>query len=228
MPERCPLCEARLSPFVTVATGRKNAQHPLAFLECPTCRLVVRDPAAWPDRDAERAHYMLHENDADDSAYRCFLAPSIERMRGLLSPGKNALDFGCGPDSALIAVAREAGVEMLGYDPLFAPDEASLNAATYDLITCTETVEHLHRPRAVFDRIARLLRPGGWLIVQTGFAPEAARFPDWHYWRDPTHVIFFRARTFEWLAALHGWRVVEIAAPVAVFAKPRSEAPLIP
>lgn len=217
MPERCPVCEARLSSFMTVATGRKNARRPIAFLECPNCRLVVRDPALWPDRDAERAYYGLHENDAADAGYRRFLAPSIERLRARLIPGMNALDFGCGPDSVPVAVAREAGVEMLGYDPLFAPDEAPLDEATYDLITCTEMVEHLHRPRAVFERIARLLRPGGSLIVQTGFAPEAARFADWHYWRDPTHVIFFRARTFEWLAAACDWRIVEIDAPVAVF-----------
>ncbi|RRQ20492.1 class I SAM-dependent methyltransferase [Guyparkeria sp. SCN-R1] len=220
MREACPLCEARLSPFATVTTGRKATGRALAFVECPRCELVVRDPSAWPDRAAEQAHYQLHENRADDPGYRRFLAPSIERMTARLGPGVAALDFGCGPDSALIAVAREAGAAMVGYDPLFAPDEALLRASAYDLVTCTETVEHLHRPRAVFDRIVRLLRSGGWLIVQTGFAPEAARFSNWHYWRDPTHVIFFRARTFEWLAATYGWRVVEIAAPVAVFEKP--------
>ncbi|MCL7751858.1 class I SAM-dependent methyltransferase [Guyparkeria hydrothermalis] len=223
MREACPLCEARLSPFATVRAGRKEGGRPLAFLECPCCELVVRDPSAWPDRAAEQAHYQLHENRADDPGYRRFLAPSIDRMTARLGPGVAALDFGCGPDSALVAVAREAGAAMVGYDPLFAPDETPLRASAYDLVTCTETVEHLHRPRAVFDRIARLLRPGGCLIVQTGFAPEAARFSNWHYWRDPTHVIFFRARTFEWLAALHGWRVVEVAAPVAVFEIPEKE-----
>ena len=216
----CPLCEDPLSPFVTVATGRKAGSRPLAFLECRTCRLVVRDPCAWPDREAERAYYQLHENRADDPNYRHFLAPAIERLRPLLGPGVAALDFGCGPDSALVAVGREAGASMLGYDPLFAPDEALLRASAYDVVSCTETVEHLHRPRAVFRQMGRLLRPGGRLVLQTGFAPDAEAFADWHYWRDPTHVIFFRARTFEWLAAAFGWRIVEIDAPVAVFEIP--------
>ncbi|MFI9655161.1 class I SAM-dependent methyltransferase [Guyparkeria sp. GHLCS8-2] len=206
---------------MTVATGRKTAQRPLAFLECPACGLVVRDPAAWPDRESEQAYYRLHDNRADDPHYRRFLAPAIDRLAPLLAQGVTGLDFGCGPDSAIVAVGRQAGASMLGYDPLFAPDETVLRDSAYDVVSCTETVEHLHRPRPVFQQMGRLLRPGGQLVIQTGFAPEAAAFADWHYWRDPTHVIFFRARTFEWLAASHGWRVVEIAAPVVVFETPQ-------
>lgn len=220
MSATCPLCESDLSRFVTVTMGRKAAHRPLAFLECPGCELVVRDPGVWPDRGAERAYYQLHENRADDPHYRRFLAPTIERLRPLLGPGVTALDFGCGPDSALVAAGREAGASMLGYDPLFAPDEALLREAAYDVVTCTETVEHLHRPRAVFRQMGRLLRPGGRLVIQTGFAPDSASFADWHYWRDPTHVIFFRARTFEWLATAFDWRIIENDAPVAVFEMP--------
>ncbi len=218
----CPLCADSLSSFVTVAIGRKTGRRPLAFLECATCGLVVRDPDAWPDRESERAHYRLHQNDANDPHYCRFLAPGIERLKPVLGVGVAGLDFGCGPDSAIVAVGRQAGATMLGYDPLFAPDERLLRYSTYDVVTCTETVEHLHRPWSVFQQMGRLLRPGGRLMIQTGFAPPAAQFADWHYWRDPTHVIFFRVQTFQWLAAAFGWVIVEIAAPVAVFDMPRA------
>ena len=108
-----------------------------------------------------------------------------------------ALDFGCGPDSALVAAGREAGTTTSGYDPLISPDQALLRASAYDVVSCTETVEHLHRPRPVFWQMIRLLRPGGRLVIQTSFAPNAEGFADWHYLHDPTQVIRFRAQTLD-------------------------------
>lgn len=218
----CPLCAASLAPFVTVWVGRKAARRPLAFLECPNCRLVVRDPDAWPTRAVERAYYRTHENDATDPGYRRFLAPASAHVRACLQRGGHGLDFGCGPDSAIAAQAAEAGVPMAVFDPAFHPDDAVLRESHYDVISCTETAEHLHRPMEVMQQLEGLLCPGGRLVIQTGFAPEAQAFADWHYWRDPTHVIFFRTATFAWLAASRGWRVVEIAAPVAVFEMPKA------
>ena len=192
----------------------------LDFHDCPDCRLVVRDPAAWPSPEAEADYYRLHENRPDDPGYRRFLAPAFGHLAPLLGPQVRALDFGCGPDSALIAMAREQGIEMAGYDPQFRPDPKALAGGPFDVIACTETVEHFHRPAAMFDRIERLLRPGGRLVVQTGFVPDRSAFDEWHYRRDPTHVILFRAETFRWLAAARRWRVVVIEAPVAVLEMP--------
>ncbi|HER33911.1 MAG TPA: class I SAM-dependent methyltransferase [Halothiobacillaceae bacterium] len=220
MGHACPLCRGRLVWFATVADGPARDGRTLDFLDCPTCRLVVRDPAVWLWPGAEVSHYRLHENHADDPGYRRFLAPAFAHLADVLNPGVRALDYGCGPDSALIAMARERGVEMNGWDPLFHPDSSALDAGPFDVVTCTETVEHLHRPAAVFERFERLLRPGGRLILQTGFVPERTDFDAWHYRRDPTHVILFRAETFRWLADARGWRVVALEAPVAVFAMP--------
>jgi len=216
----CPLCGGELTLFASVPDGPKRAGRTIAFLDCPTCRLVVRDPAVWPTPEREADYYRLHENRADDPGYRRFLAPAFARLMPMLVPGVRVLDFGCGPDSALIAMAREQGVEMAGWDPQFHPDPGVLERGPFDVITCTETVEHLHRPAEVFARLDRLLRPGGRLVIQTGFVPESAVFADWHYRRDPTHVILFRAVTFRWLADAHGWQVAAIEAPVAVFDKP--------
>ena len=220
MAPACPLCGSTLEAFATVAHGPKRAGRRIDFLDCPRCRLVVRDPAAWLSSEAEAEYYRLHENRADDPGYRRFLAPAFAQLAPMLRPGVRALDFGCGPDSALIAMAREQGVEMAGYDPQFRPDPAVLDGEPFDVIVCTETVEHLHRPAEVFDRLESLLRPGGRLVVQTGFVPAREAFDGWHYRRDPTHVILFRAETFHWLAASRGWRVMTIEAPVAVFEMP--------
>ncbi|HEY9118189.1 MAG TPA: 2-polyprenyl-3-methyl-5-hydroxy-6-metoxy-1,4-benzoquinol methylase, partial [Marinobacter sp.] len=45
------------------------------------------------------------------------------------------------------------------------------------------------------------------------------RFANWHYRRDPTHIVFYRQATMAWLARVHGW-VLEIPAKdVAIFQK---------
>jgi cyclopropane fatty-acyl-phospholipid synthase-like methyltransferase len=86
---------------------------------------------------------------------------------------------------------REVGHTVRLYDPLFFPDAAPL-AARHDFITCTEVAEHFHRPGKEFERLAAMLRPGGWLAVMTCFQTDDARFEQWHYRKDPTHVVFYR------------------------------------
>ena len=81
-------------------------------------------------------------------------------------------------------------------------------------------VEHFHHPADEFRRLQGLLKPGGWLGVMTRFQTDDARFAQWHYRRDPTHVVFYRETTLRWLAQHHGW-LCEIPGPnVALLHKP--------
>ena len=101
----------------------------------------------------------------------------------------------------------EAGHEMHLFDPIFAPDEgAGVLSRTYDFVTCTETVEHFHNPRAEFRKLHALLCPGGWLAIMTNFQRDDSQFAQWHYRRDPTHVTFYRETTFRIIAAESGWQ----------------------
>ena len=114
---------------------------------------------------------------------------------------------------------REAGHPMRVWDPFFAPDPDAL-ARRYDFVTCTEVVEHFHAPAAEFARLDGLLRPGGWLGITTCLQTEDARFAAWHYRRDPTHVVFYRAATFRAIAARFGWRCELPAKDVVLMHKP--------
>lgn len=82
----------------------------------------------------------------------------------------------------------------------------------YDFITCTEAAEHFHHPAAEFGRLAPLPAPGGWLALMTSFLNDDVQFAQWHYRRDPTHVVFYRPATFRHLARLYGWQC-EIPCP---------------
>jgi len=114
---------------------------------------------------------------------------------------------------------REAGFDMALYDPFFHPATSALEQQ-YDFITCTEVVEHLYRPAEVFRQLDSLLRPGGWLGIMTCFQTDDDRFDQWHYRRDPTHVVFYREQTFAWLAGHYGWQYEVPRKDVVLFRKP--------
>ena len=122
----------------------------------------------------------------------------------------------CG--TALAAMLREAGHEMALYDPFFRPDEKAL-ARSYDFIACSETAEHFHRPAEEFDRLDALLRPGGWLALMTAFRPADDAFANWHYRKDPTHVVFYNEKTLRTLARARGWACEFPAPDIALMRK---------
>lgn len=196
----CPLCEASATTLFMAVEGRR-------YWRCAHCMATFLDPVQHPDREAERAEYALHQNDVDDAHYRRFLDRLVQPLRESLPAASSGLDYGCGPAPALAAMMREAGHDMAVFDPAFFNDPVVL-LRQYDFITCTEVVEHFHHPAAEFRKLDRLLRPGGCLAIMTHFQTDDARFANWHYRRDPTHVIFYRRETFLQLARIHGWRCV--------------------
>ena len=207
----CPLCGSVAAWFLT-DRGR-------GYYRCPVCGVRFLDPAHHPGRAEEAACYSLHRNDIGDPRYRRFLSRLADPLTARLAPGARGLDYGCGPGPALAAMLRERGHEMALYDPIFEPDPAPLSML-YDFVTCTETAEHFHRPAREFERLRALVRPGGWLAVMTCFQTDDARFAGWHYRADPTHVIFYRAETFDHLAACWGWACEIPAKNVALLRRP--------
>lgn len=208
----CPVCaHPQAVPFLSI-NGRD-------YLRCPACEARFLAPGHWLSRAQEYAHYLHHENDQDDPRYRLFLSRLADPLLERLAPAATGLDYGCGPGPALAAMLREAGHSVALYDPFFAPDPAPL-AGCYDFVTCTEVAEHFHHPHAEFSRLRKLMRPGGWLAVMTCFQTDDARFADWHYRKDPTHVVFYRAATFHHLARLWGWSCDVPAKDVALMQRP--------
>ena len=197
-PPSCPVCRAdTCKPLMTIEQQ--------AYWHCPTCLARFLDPSQRPTRNAEYKHYQLHNNDPSDAAYRTFLSKLATPLLEKLTPGLSILDYGCGPGPALAQILSEAGHQVALYDPFFYPDPTPLNQ-TFDVITCTETAEHFHDPAAEFSRLDQLLRPGGWFGVMTCFQTDDTRFANWHYRKDPTHVVFYRPETFHHIASLHNWQ----------------------
>lgn len=208
---RCPVCEGLEGRAFQIVGER-------AYGRCARCEATFLLPEHRPSPEAERAEYELHRNTGDDAGYRAFLSRLATPLLQRLAPGCSGLDFGCGPGPVLADMLREAGHTVALYDPFFHPHTGAL-ATPHDFITCTEVAEHFHEPAAEFRRLDALLRPGGWLALMTRFQTDDARFAQWHYRRDPTHVVFYREATLRWLARRHGWHCEVPCANVALMQK---------
>lgn len=188
----CPLCASHRSYPLLVAGKR--------YHRCLACELVWLDQADHLDEAAEKAVYDGHDNRVDDPRYRTFLMRAFGEVLARVPLPASGLDFGCGPGPALVAMGREAGYDMVGYDKFYA-DFPELLTRQYDFITSTEVIEHIAEPRAVLDRLWACLKPGGLLVLQTQRVLGDERFKNWRYRHDPTHIVFFAEASFQVLAA---------------------------
>lgn len=202
-PTCCPLCTHPQDDTTPVFARDERRE----YRRCQRCLLVWVDQAYFLSSIREKSEYDLHENSPTDVGYRRFLARLAEPLMNHLQTGAEGLDFGCGPGPALAAMLEERGCRVSLYDVFYYPDPAVLQRS-YDFITATEVVEHLHRPGDELERLWRLLRPGGMLGIMTKRVSSQNAFLRWHYKNDLTHVCFFSVATFDWWAAQHQARVV--------------------
>ena len=191
----CGVCSAQTRPFLNVG-GRD-------YWRCDSCMATFLDPSHWLSPEMEHARYLEHHNDLTDTGYRKFLSKLAGPLLEKLTPDRDGLDYGCGPGPALAQMLSNASHNMSIFDPFFFPDKALLYKK-YDFITCTEAIEHFHRPAEEFERLCRMLNPGGWLAIMTCFQTDDTRFSTWHYNRDLTHVVFYRETTLRLVANILG------------------------
>jgi len=177
------------------------------------------DPRQHPSISTEKREYDLHQNHSSDPGYRRFLDAIFKPLNRRLPPASSGLDYGCGPGPALVDMFREVGHEMSAYDPIYESDPQALDRR-YDFVTCTEAAEHFHNPAKEFTTLNRLLKSGGHLGILTLFQNDDECFAEWHYRRDPTHVIFYREDTMAWIADQLGWTFDLTPPRLAIFQKP--------
>ncbi|MFC3094199.1 class I SAM-dependent methyltransferase [Alteromonas sediminis] len=167
----------------------------------------------------EKREYDLHENSFDDEGYHRFLSRAYDvaatETENFIYV-KNALDFGCGPAPVLAATLSRNIAEVSFFDPLYFPCLPD-KRQQFDLITCTEAIEHFHTPHEEWHWIVSRLSENGVFIVMTKRVISASRFAQWHYKNDLTHVSFFSDFTFTYLAAKSALTVSFPSDDIAVF-----------
>jgi hypothetical protein len=169
------------------------------YFHCSRCDLIFIDEHYILSTADEKKRYLLHNNTYENKGY-------LEYLKGFISnaitPFKqeinNGLDFGCGPTPVLSQLLSEQGIAMDHYDPLFYP-ALVFDGQQYELIACTEVLEHVRHPFAVLKLLSKHLHPRGILSIMTQFHQQQP-FNTWWYRQDKTHICFYSPKTFRWIA----------------------------
>jgi hypothetical protein len=154
----------------------------------------------------ESARYGHHQNHANEG-YKNFLNRLLIPLKTFLPSSFNALDFGCGPGPVLAEMLKEVGASASLYDPQFFPEESVLNNS-YEVVTCTEVVEHFKRPKKSWDILVGRVKTNGLLAVMTQLIEDHTDYQKWWYKNDPTHVVFYSRETMHFLAEKYGLEIL--------------------
>ncbi len=223
----CPVCHSRsLAP---------SGRGPHWTARCAECGLVGAHPQPDDDDlaaiyDAAYYHRFGFAADARDACHamkQAGFSRLLQHAERFVPPGR-LLDVGCGLGDMLVA-AMQRGWEATGVEPHLAGLQSAraipgvaihrcgfeefVPAEPFDLVTCTDVLEHLRRPDAALARMAELLQPGGVLVVTTIDVqswPARVLGPRWfHFVR--AHLWFFDRRSLVRLGEQAGLHVISCA-----------------
>lgn len=213
--------------FVLDETTRKKRQ----LLMCTSCGLIYHQIV--PTRDTINTLY------ADRTVLRAWSSPAdTRRLRAKFKPIQDAmtrdgtvrvLDIGCHTGRFLRSLPRDW--EKHGIDPnrialdeaqQIAPEgkfrnglieEVGLPSQYFDVVTMWDVAEHLYDVGEAFSKVARTLKVGGYLVLETGnhFSLCARIFRSgWYYWNALEHFVFFNAESASALLEASGLNIHRI------------------
>ena len=202
---------------------------------CDGCGLGMTEPQ--PDLEVigryyESADYLPMTNVGRGPVarvYRAVRRVTVRLRLGIVARsaprvGGRLLDVGCGTGEFL-AHARGAGWRVVGVEPSArAAEQAARHGIPvrrttdlelhdelpFDAITMWHALEHMHEPGIQLERAARLLAPGGCLVVAVpnhDCVDAEAYAADWYAWDVPRHLWHFTPATLGQLLARHGFAV---------------------
>ncbi len=180
----------------------------ITYLHCPHCELIFKHEDFLPTKQSEQERYEEHNNDEENQGYIQYMDAFIQRNIIPLNGIKTILDFGSGPYPMLTKRLQLHDYQVTHYDPFFYDDKSYLSKS-YDLIILVEVLEHIFQPQSILQQLMPILRPGGYLLIQTEFRTMTiTEFTTWWYRRDKTHIAFYNLDTIRYLSDALSLKIV--------------------
>jgi 2-polyprenyl-3-methyl-5-hydroxy-6-metoxy-1,4-benzoquinol methylase len=175
--------EKKISKF-SFSSRKKPEYMCHRMVRCNTCDIVY---VSNPPKQSELAEaYHLADYDSSEEANDAALA-YIKAISPTLAKIKNkgrALDIGSGTGILLDLLKAEGFAELVGVEPSPAAiraapsyrrnwliegifNEGQFEPASFDLICCFMTMEHVSDPKSIAMSAKKLLRPGGAFVTVT-------------------------------------------------------------
>ncbi|EFQ82058.1 methyltransferase domain protein [Aeromicrobium marinum DSM 15272] len=201
--------------------------------QCPDCDLLSIDDIPAPERrmtEMEAGHYAGSQEIVGASKQSASERILADRFRGYVDlarrhvDGGAWLDIGCGA-GLLMGLAQEAGYTAEGIElsadrlatarrltgaPVHGVpvEDVGYPDASFDVISMINVFSHLISPTQTFTELARILRPGGVVVMVTGEMTAGVEQGDMLHWSLGDHLYFLGDRTMDRYAAKIGLEVV--------------------
>jgi len=216
----CPACGSALHAAELRAED-PYSRDAFEVVRCRECRLAYVNPRPTPEH--LQRYYPDDYYGARHPFFRDFLADLRVSALGPAPAGARILDIGCGRGDFILACRRRGfavgGVEQAGSPVMrlretlgievVTPDEiAKLPGGAFDFVTLWHVLEHLPEPRESLGEVARLLGPGGRLLVEVpNFGSWQARLGRayWYHMDVPRHLLHFDRPSLAALLARTGF-----------------------
>lgn len=223
---RCPACNCaeaqpiggKGSAFETRAGGDTFTHPEYGVFRCSVCSLHYKFPAC--DEETLSSYYEKLEFESYEFNGLFPTDRIVIQILDSLPDQASVLDFGCGVGRILSPYAQRLdchGVEVNARASAVAVsrgitihDEQSLLAESpirFDAIILTDVFEHLVHPIQLLENLAKLLNPGGRLILVTGNAdaiPIEEISAEFWYYRILGHLQMATVAHFQWMAGKLG------------------------
>ncbi len=171
----------RLSELTFASRKAPELMHH-RLVTCPACELLFANPI--PSTDAvEHAYAEASFDSADEARYASrTYALLVDRLRRSLPDSDGVLDIGTGEGSFLEELEGRGFSGLVGVEPSAAPvgaakpavramirqepfDPRAFEPASFALVTCFQTLEHVFEPGALVRGVFGLLKPGGAFVA---------------------------------------------------------------
>ena len=238
---QCPVCAGAPAPEAFKAPTMSLAFFPLAHefshRRCEGCGLVFVSPRLRPEvlRELYEHEYVrpsflspatVEKKGRDAEAY-------ARSLRAIAPPQTHSrlLDVGAGHGPFVVAAGHEGwdavGQEFADLSELWdqvpalrgrirvepLEDEVAWPTGGFDVVTLWEVAEHIQDPRATFGSVARVLRPGGILVLESPRADSVALTylgPRWTQVIPEQHLYLWTREALSRLLSEIGFEVLEV------------------